>query len=322
MKAFYADQFVLPLPVGHRFAMGKYALLRDQLQQVLPRVQLLPAPAASDGELALVHTLAYVESLLTGAISPERMREIGFPWSEAMVERARRSVGATIAAARVALRDGVAANLAGGTHHAYADRGGGFCVFNDVAVAARLMQAEWGRVARHQPMRVAIIDLDVHQGNGTAHIFARDASVFTLSLHGERNYPFAKEVSDLDVALPDGSGDAPYLVALDGALQTLSDRFVPDLVLYLAGADPYVGDRLGRLTLSLAGLQTRDQRVFDWCLERQVPLAFVMAGGYCPRIEETVQVQLNTYRVAAATWSRWQTLRGTGPDAGKIEAHD
>jgi len=322
MKAFYADQFVLPLPVGHRFPMGKYALLRDQLQQTLPRVQLLPAPAATDGELALVHTPAYVESLLTGAISPGRMREIGFPWSEAMVERARRSVGATIAAAREALREGVAANLAGGTHHAYADRGGGFCVFNDVAVAARLMQAEWGRGARRQPMRVAIIDLDVHQGNGTAHIFARDASVFTLSLHGERNYPFAKEISDLDVALPDGSGDAPYLLALDGALQALSDRFMPDLVLYLAGADPYVGDRLGRLTLSLAGLQNRDQRVFDWCWNRQVPLAFVMAGGYCPRIEETVQVQVNTYRVAVASWSRWHSLQGDSPDAGKIEAHD
>lgn len=322
MKAFYADQFVLPLPAGHRFPMGKYSLLRDQLQQVLPQVQLLPAPAATDGELALVHTPAYVESLLTGTISPGRMREIGFPWSDAMVERARRSVGATIAAARVALREGVAANLAGGTHHAYSDRGGGFCVFNDVAVAARLMQAEWSRGPRREPMRVAVIDLDVHQGNGTAHIFARDDSVFTLSLHGERNYPFAKETSDLDVALPDGSGDAPYLHALDGALQALSDRFAPDLVLYLAGADPYVGDRLGRLTLSLAGLQTRDQRVFDWCLDRQLPLAFVMAGGYCPRIEETVQVQLNTYRVAAASWSRWQTQQGAGPDAGKIETHD
>jgi acetoin utilization deacetylase AcuC-like enzyme len=322
MQAFYADQFVLPLPEGHRFPMQKYRLLRDQLRWNLPQVTLLPAPAATDGELALVHSPDYVASLVTGAISPGRMREIGFPWSEAMVERARRSVGATIAAARAALREGVAANLAGGTHHAYADRGGGFCVFNDVAVAARLMQAEWGRRSRRAPMRVAVIDLDVHQGNGTAHIFARDDSVFTLSLHGERNYPFAKEASDLDVALPDGSGDVPYLLALDRALQALSHRFVPDLVLYLAGADPYVEDRLGRLNLSLAGLQTRDQQVFDWCLQRQVPLAFVMAGGYCPQIEDTVQVQLNTYRVAAASWSRWQSLQGDSPDAGKIEAHD
>jgi acetoin utilization deacetylase AcuC-like enzyme len=322
MQAFYADQFVLPLPDGHRFPMQKYQLLRDQLRLNLPQVRLLPAPATTDGELALVHTPDYVASLVTGTISPGRMREIGFPWSDAMVERSRRSVGATIAAARMALREGVAANLAGGTHHAYADRGGGFCVFNDVAVAARLMQAEWGRGSRRAPMRVAVIDLDVHQGNGTAHIFARDDSVFTLSLHGERNYPFAKEVSDLDVALPDGSGDEPYLRALDDALQVLSDRFVPDLVLYLAGADPYVGDRLGRLTLSLAGLQVRDQRVFDWCWHRQVPVAFVMAGGYCPRIEETVQVQLNTYRVAAASWTRWQSLQDDASDAGKIGLHD
>jgi len=307
MRAYYADQFVLPLPAGHRFPMHKYQLLRDQLWQQLPQVRLTPAPAATDGELALVHTPAYVASLVAGTISPTLMREIGFPWSEAMVERARRSVGATIAAARAALREGVAANLAGGTHHAYADRGGGFCVFNDVAVAARLMQAEWGRGPARAAMRVAVIDLDVHQGNGTAHIFARDASVFTLSLHGERNYPFAKEESDLDVALPDGSGDRPYLRALEDALQVLADRFKPDLVLYLAGADPYEHDRLGRLALSLDGLQARDQRVFDWCAGHQVPLAFVMAGGYCPRIEETVQVQLNTYKVAVASWARWQT---------------
>ncbi|MEI6759941.1 MAG: histone deacetylase [Betaproteobacteria bacterium] len=307
MKAYYADQFVLPLPAGHRFPMHKYQLLRDQLWQQLPQVRLTPAPAATDGELALVHTPAYVASLVAGTISPTLMREIGFPWSEAMVERARRSVGATIAAARAALREGVAANLAGGTHHAYADRGGGFCVFNDVAVAARLMQAEWGRGPARAAMRVAVIDLDVHQGNGTAHIFARDASVFTLSLHGERNYPFAKEESDLDVALPDGSGDRPYLSALEDALQVLADRFKPDLVLYLAGADPYEHDRLGRLALSLDGLQARDQRVFDWCAGHQVPLAFVMAGGYCPRIEETVQVQLNTYKVAVASWARCQT---------------
>jgi acetoin utilization deacetylase AcuC-like enzyme len=322
MKAYYADQFVLPLPAGHRFPMHKYRLLRDQLRQVLPQVRLAPAPAATDGELALVHTPDYVASLTTGTISPTMMREIGFPWSEAMVERSRRSVGATIAAARAALREGVAANLAGGTHHAYADRGGGFCVFNDVAVAARLMQAEWGRSPKRAAMRVAVVDLDVHQGNGTAHIFSRDASVFTLSVHGERNYPFAKEESDLDVALPDGSGDGPYLQALNDALQVMADRFKPDLVLYLAGADPYEHDRLGRLALSLDGLQARDQRVFDWCAGHQVPLAFVMAGGYCPRVEDTVQVQLNTYKVAAASWARWQTRSGAGPDAGKIGKHD
>ena len=228
-----------------------------------------------------------------------------------MVERAHRSVGATIAAVRSALVDGVAANLAGGTHHAYADKGSGFCVFNDVAVATRLAQAEWGR--RHGPQRshlqVAVIDLDVHQGNGTAHIFQHDKSVFTLSLHGEKNFPFRKEAGDLDVALPDGCGDSEYLAALEQALQALADRFEPDLVIYLAGADPFEGDRLGRLKLSADGLEARDRRVFDWCHARRLPMAFVMAGGYGVKIEETVALQLTTYRVAFQYWQRWQNHR-------------
>ena len=200
----------------------------------------------------------------------------------------------------------VAGNLAGGTHHAYADKGSGFCVFNDAAVAARLMQAEWARARRRPQLRVAIVDLDVHQGNGTAHIFQGDASVFTLSLHGERNFPFRKEASDLDVPLPDGCGDADYLQALDQALQVLAQRFRPDLVLYLAGADPHEGDRLGRLALSYDGLQARDHRVFDWAWQRRVPLAFSMAGGYGRDIHSTVQAQLNTWRVALQYHARWQ----------------
>jgi acetoin utilization deacetylase AcuC-like enzyme len=263
MHAYYSDQFVLPLPPGHRFPMAKYRMLRDQLAQQLPDVQLQLAPSATDGELALAHTPEYIASIVHGTASAAAMREIGFPWSPAMVERARRSVEATIAAARSALFGstkpaGLAANLAGGTHHAYADKGGGFCVFNDVAVAARLMQAEWGR--KHGPhtthprpaLQVAVIDLDVHQGNGTASIFKDDDSVFTLSLHGDKNFPFRKESSRLDVPLPDGCGDAQYLAALDLALQELGDRFAPGLVLYLAGADPYEGDRLGRLNLKTA----------------------------------------------------------------------
>lgn len=308
MKAFYSDHFVLPLPVGHRFPMTKYGLLREHLAGELPQVALQEAPRASDGELALVHQPAYIASLELGTISPKAMREIGFPWSAAMVERSRRSAGATVAAARMALQEGVAANLAGGTHHAYADKGGGFCVFNDAAVATRLMQAEEGRQQR-QPLRVAIVDLDVHQGNGTAHIFRQDDSVFTLSLHGEKNFPFCKENSDLDVALPDGCGDEPYLQALEGALDELRHRFEPGLVIYLAGADPFEGDRLGRLRLSHDGLEARDRRVFDWCWQRRIPLAFAMAGGYGVKIEETVQVQLNTYRVALEYWRRWQTLQ-------------
>jgi acetoin utilization deacetylase AcuC-like enzyme len=209
-----------------------------------------------------------------------------------------------VAAARSALRQGIGANLAGGTHHAYADKGGGFCVFNDVAVAARVVQAQQRREGR--TLQVAVIDLDVHQGNGTARIFQDDASVFTLSLHGEKNFPFRKEAGDLDVGLPDGTGDADYLDALDAALFALDRSCEPQLVFFLAGADPHEGDRLGRLKLSDQGMQARDQRVLDWCLARRIPLVLLMAGGYGVQIEATVQVQLNTYRLAYAHWQRWQ----------------
>ncbi|MEO7399837.1 MAG: histone deacetylase [Polaromonas sp.] len=313
MHAFYADNFVLPLPAGHRFPMGKYRLLRDRLVNEYPQLRMAQAPAASDGELALAHTPAYIEAIAQGTLPAPAQREIGFPWSPAMAERARRSVGATVAAARAALGgvsrpEGIAANLAGGTHHAYADKGGGFCVFNDAAVTARLMQAEWARQHRQarRPLQVAIIDLDVHQGNGTASIFAGDASVFTLSLHGEKNFPFRKEASDLDVELPDGSLDAPYLQALEHALDELERRFEPGLILFLAGADPHEGDRLGRLSLSYDGLEARDRRVFNWAWTRRIPLAFSMAGGYGVTIDDTVQVQMNTYRVALEYWCLWK----------------
>jgi acetoin utilization deacetylase AcuC-like enzyme len=304
MQVFYATQFVLPLPAGHRFPMGKYQLLRDRLATEVPEVQLMQAEPASDGELALVHTPAYIQAIGDGTVEPAVMREIGFPWSPAMADRARRSVGATIAACRAAQREGLAANIAGGTHHAHAGRGGGFCVFNDAAVAARLMQAEAART-RRRPLHVAVIDLDVHQGNGTARIFQGDPTVFTLSLHGQKNFPFRKEAGDLDVDLPDGTGDETYLHALEMALGELERRFDPDLVIYLAGADPHEGDRLGRLKLTWDGLEARDRRVFDWALQRGVPLAFAMAGGYGVRIEDTVQVQVNTFRAAADYARRW-----------------
>ena len=307
MQAFYSDQFVLPLPEGHRFPMAKYALLRDALAAHLPDIQLLQAPRASDAELLRVHTPDYVRGIADGSVPAAVTREIGFPWSEAMAERARRSVGATVAAARSALRQGIGANLAGGTHHAYADKGGGFCVFNDVAVASRVLQAQHQREGR--ALQVAVIDLDVHQGNGTARIFQGDASVFTLSLHGEKNFPFRKEAGDLDVGLPDGTGDADYLAALDAALLELDRRCKPQLVFFLAGADPHEGDRLGRLNLSFAGMQSRDQRVLDWCLARRIPLVLLMAGGYGVEIDATVQVQLNTYRVAYAHWQQWQIAK-------------
>lgn len=307
MQVFYATQFVLPLPPGHRFPMGKYQLLRDRLAAELPGLQLMQAEPASDGELALVHTPGYVQAISDGSVDPAILREIGFPWSAAMADRARRSVGATIAACRVAIRDGVSGNIAGGTHHASADRGGGFCVFNDAAVAARLMQAEHRR--RGRALQVAVIDLDVHQGNGTARIFRDDPTVFTLSMHGQKNFPFRKERSDLDVDLPDGCRDDEYLQALELALGELGHRTDPGLVIYLAGADPHEGDRLGRLKLTWDGLEARDRRVFDWAWQRGVPLAFAMAGGYGTRMEDTVQAQINTFGVAVQFWQRWQNRR-------------
>ena len=306
MHAYYADQFVLPLPVGHSFPMSKYRLLRERLHE-LPGLQMCPAEPASDGELALVHTPAYVSAVAEGTLSAALQREIGFPWSEAMVERARRSVGATIAAARAALATGVAANLAGGTHHASADKGGGYCVFNDAAVAARLMQAEWHR-AHRQLLRVAIIDLDVHQGNGSAAIFSEDPTVFTLSIHGAKNFPFRKERSSIDVDLPDGCTDEPYLRALDDALAELWHRHAgapPGLAFYLAGADPHEGDRLGRLKLTTAGLAERDRRVLAALRERAIPVALSMAGGYGRDIADTVQVHLGTLRCAFQSWQQW-----------------
>jgi acetoin utilization deacetylase AcuC-like enzyme len=275
-----------------------------------PQIQLGQALPASDGELALVHAPEYIQAVQHGTLSATAQREIGFPWSPAMAERARRSVGATIQGCRIAMSgDGIAANIAGGTHHAYADKGSGFCVFNDAAVAARLMQAEHARQHRARgPLRVAIVDLDVHQGNGTARIFARDDSVFTLSLHGEKNFPFRKEPSDLDVELPDGTGDAAYLEALERALDELARSFEPGLVIYLAGADPHEGDRLGRLKLTFDGLEARDRRVMDWAWQRRLPLVFAMAGGYGTDMEATVQVQMNTYRVALEYHARWTAL--------------
>ena len=310
MKAFYATQFVLPLPPGHRFPMGKYRRLRDRLAQECPGLVLDQAEPTADADLALAHAPAYIEAVARGTLTPRAQREIGFPWSEAMAERARRSVGASVQAARVAQREGVAANLAGGTHHASADAGSGYCVFNDIAVAARVLQREQ-MAARGlaRPPRVAVIDLDVHQGNGTAAIFAGDASVFTLSLHGARNFPFRKEAGDLDVELPDGCADDEYLQALEQALDLLDQHFAPGLVLYLAGADPHVGDRLGRLALSHDGLEARDRRVFDWAWQRRVPLAFTMAGGYGRDMADTLQAQLATWRVALQYHARWQNVR-------------
>jgi len=291
MNIFYNDHFVLPLPPGHRFPMQKYALLRAAVQAWAPHA-LHEAPAASEDELRLAHTADYVRRMLEGGLSEQEVRRIGFPWSPPMAERARRSVGATIAAARAALRDGIAVNLAGGTHHAHADHGEGFCCFNDVAVATRVLQRE------RAVERVLICDLDVHQGNGTAAIFAGDASVFTFSMHGERNFPARKEASTLDVALPDGCTDEDYLAALRAHLPGIIDRFRPQMVFYLAGADPYAGDRLGRLALSKAGLAERDRMVLRLARDTGLPVAVTMAGGYADEVDDIVDIHFNTVRTA------------------------
>lgn len=322
MHAFHSDQFVLPLPQGHSFPMPKYRLLREAVEATLPGVRLREALPASDGELALAHEPAWISAVAEGQTTPAQQREIGFPWSERMVERSRRSVGATIGAARTALfgfeggaPEGVAANLAGGTHHAYAHKGSGYCVFNDVAVAARLMQAEWHRewhrCQRSGPrhlLRVIVIDLDVHQGNGTAAIFRDDESLFTLSLHGARNFPFRKEASSLDVELPDGCGDDEYLAALDTALAQAWAHHAdapPGLAFYLAGADPHEDDRLGRLKVTTAGLAERDRRVLSALRERGIPVALSMAGGYGRDIHTTVEIQRQTLQQALLSWQVW-----------------
>ncbi|OGB22230.1 MAG: deacetylase [Burkholderiales bacterium RIFCSPLOWO2_02_FULL_57_36] len=273
--------------------MQKYRLIREGAQKAIPDLELCEAPAATDGMLALAHHPDYIRRVSTGALSAAEQKAIGFPWTQQMVERSRRSVGATIAACRAAMDQGAAVNLAGGTHHAFADHGEGFCVFNDVAAAARLMQAE------RRAARVAIVDLDVHQGNGTASILACDDSVFTLSLHGEHNYPFAKEPGDLDVALPDGIGDNDYIAALERALADLFSRFAPQLIIYLAGADPHEGDRLGRMKLTLGGLAMRDRLVMEQAYQRKIPVAVTMAGGYGRNIQDTVAVHVQTIAIAA-----------------------
>jgi acetoin utilization deacetylase AcuC-like enzyme len=310
MLAFHYDHLTLALPPGHRFPQSKYQMLRERVERAPGVMRPQLAEAARPEELSLVHTPDYIDAVLHGTLSAAAQREIGFPWAPGLPRRSLCSVGATIAAARAALEEGVAASLAGGTHHAYADKGSGFCVFNDVAVAARLMQAEWHR--RHpdrRSLRVLVVDLDVHQGNGTASIFRDDDSVFTLSIHGEKNFPFRKESSDLDVGLPDACGDAVYLDALETALAEVWHRmedWPPGLAFYLAGADPHEGDRLGRLKLSADGLLRRDRIVLDALFERRIPVALSMAGGYGEDLNVTVDVQLRTLDAAARAWERWR----------------
>ena len=296
MRLFPSDRHPLPLPEGHRFPASKYGRLRQRLEAHVAtgaNFQFIEPHAATDDELLRVHDRGYVGRVLSGALSPEEVRRIGFPWSPGLVERSLRSTGAAVDAAAAAIEDGVAASLAGGTHHAGTDWGEGVCVFNDTAVAAREMQA------RGLVQRVLILDCDVHQGNGTAEIFTRDTSVFTMSIHGARNFPLRKFPSSLDVPLDDGTGDADYLEALARALTASFARSRPGLVLFIAGADPYEGDRLGRLALSKAGLLERDRMVMKAAGDAGVPIAIVCGGGYCEDIESIVDIHAATMLLAA-----------------------
>lgn len=295
VKIYFSDHYVLPLPEGHRFPMSKYALLRQRVVEarLVPDGELCSPHAATNEELLRAHDLDYLQRVQEGRLSDAEVRRLGFPWSARMVERSRRSCGATVEACRAALAEGYAVNLAGGTHHAFRDRGEGYCLFNDSAIAARTMQAE-GRARR-----VVILDCDVHQGNGTAAIFAGDPTVFTFSIHGAKNYPLKKEKSDLDVELPDGCGDEEYLAALGRGVAEALERAGAELAIYLAGADPFEGDRLGRLRVTKAGLLERDRLVLDACRAAGLPVAVTMAGGYGRRVEDTVDVHFGTVSLVA-----------------------
>jgi acetoin utilization deacetylase AcuC-like enzyme len=295
VKVYYSDHFVLPLPEGHRFPMVKYSMLRERVAAsgvCEPGEMRVPRPA-SDEEILRSHAEGYLRRVVSGTLTAKEMRRIGFPWSERMVERSRRASGGTLGACLAALEDGFAANLAGGTHHAFADRGEGYCVFNDSVIAARAVRAE-GLVER-----VVVVDTDVHQGNGTAAILGGDASVFTFSIHGAKNFPFRKEESDLDVALPDGADDGEYLDALEGGLERALDRSGAQLAVYLAGADPFEDDRLGRLCVTREGLAERDRLVLESCRERGIPVAVTMAGGYAREVEDTVDIHFQSIERAA-----------------------
>jgi acetoin utilization deacetylase AcuC-like enzyme len=294
MKVCYSDRYMVPLPATHPFPMPKYRLARDQLlaEGAITHWHLVEPPLAADADILLVHTSDYWFRCVRGELTALEVRRIGFPWSPALVRRSRAAVQGTILAARNALRDGVASNLAGGTHHAYPDRGEGYCVLNDIAIATRVLQRDG--LAR----RIAVIDCDVHQGNGTAVIFRDDPSVFTFSIHGEKNFPARKEHSTLDLNLPNGVGDEEYLRLLQTHVPAILDGFRPDFVFYQAGVDPYEQDRLGKLKLTLEGLKQRDELVIGHCRQRGVPIVTTMGGGYAKEIAGTVEAHCNTVRVA------------------------
>ena len=307
MKLFYIDTFDFPLPEGHRFPLNKYYLLRKRIirEGLVKHDELIVPHAATDEELAKAHDQDYINRIKKGSLTAQEIRRIGFPWSAQLVERSRRSCGATVEACREALRDGVAVHLAGGTHHAFHNYGEGYCLFNDSVVASRVLQSEG------LAERIIILDCDVHKGNGTASILADDHSIFTFSIHGKKNFPFDNEKSDLDIPLEDNTGDESYLKALAHGLSHALKKVVkPDLALYLAGADPYTTDRFGRLDLTKEGLLARDKIVFQSCRTEAIPIAITMAGGYAQNVDDTVDIHFQTVKTALEYQHEWIQLTG------------
>jgi acetoin utilization deacetylase AcuC-like enzyme len=292
VKAFAHDVYTYPLPPGHRFPLAKYRLVREGAERA--GLEVLPARAASAAELGRAHSGDWIARVETGELERREVLALGLPWSPELVERSRRSVGATLLAAEAALSEGVAANIGGGTHHAFTDSGRGFCVFNDVVVAVRALRAD-GAVRR-----VLVVDLDVHQGDGTHASFLDDPQAFTFSVNGFKNYPFRRVPGDLELDLPDGAGNDRYLDGLARLLPQALARARPDLCFYLGGADPYEGDRLGRLKLTKAGLRKRDLQVRDTLARSGVPVCVTLAGGYAEPIEDTVEINLTTLSVFAS----------------------
>ncbi len=298
MDVFYSDHYTLPLPPTNRFPMAKYRMLRDYLidQSVIDAGQLKASPLASPEQLRLAHTGDYIEAMRDGTVATEIIKRIGFPWSPELYVRSCATVGGAIAAAKSALRDGIAGNLAGGTHHSHADRGEGYCVFNDIAVAARYL------VKHRLAARIAVIDLDVHQGNGNSSILHDDPNMFIFSMHGEKNYPFVKVPSHLDIALTEGADDDLFLSELERGMKAVGD-FNPDYIFYQMGVDPLKEDTLGKMNLTFDGLIRRDECVLSFAHERNVPLSLALGGGYAKPIELSVEAYANTYRAVNRIYS-------------------
>ena len=293
MKVFYSDLYTLSLPPEHRFPMQKYALLKEYLleNQILSNDELYKCPLANKQELYLAHDPAYVDAVEDGSIETAILKRVGFPWSYDLYLRSCATVGGALAAAQTALKEGISGNLAGGTHHAHFDRGEGYCVFNDIAVATRFLKKE------NPNLKIAIIDLDVHQGNGNNSILHNDPGVFIFSIHGEKNYPFVKIPSHLDIALPTGTGDDAYLQALDEGMLEIQ-KFEPDFIFYQMGVDPLAEDTLGKMSLTFDGLMKRDQIVLEYALNTKIPISMALGGGYAKPIEKSVIAYANTYKVA------------------------